>query len=215
MRTRKSIYHAAPVSIDALLSRQSVRTTFKLAPEVIELLSIISGQLGIKQKSLLDQLIEDTDTLHLLAKQKGESSSRTREKNQKTFVVSRSTLNAINTIARKVNIPRDELVERSIRRLLPLARSEREKHNRRKEILNAMKKEVGNREHLLKRAQEMLGKDDDLCTLIHKELDLARKHLVDAEAIAHRGMIMEDWDAEILEDTSHDGHEARGDKRPQ
>jgi len=38
--------------LDDLLGKKSVRATFKLRPEAIEMLSILSAQLGIKQKSL-------------------------------------------------------------------------------------------------------------------------------------------------------------------
>jgi hypothetical protein len=42
------------ISFDELRLKQSVRTTFKLPRETISLLGLIAGQLGIKQKSLLD-----------------------------------------------------------------------------------------------------------------------------------------------------------------
>jgi len=41
-----------------LRGRQSVRTTFKLSERSIDALSILAGQLGIKQKSLFDHLID-------------------------------------------------------------------------------------------------------------------------------------------------------------
>ena len=56
-------------SLDAntLRGRQSVRATFRLPPPIIELLSIAANQLGIKQKSLFDQLVEDREVLEQVA----------------------------------------------------------------------------------------------------------------------------------------------------
>ncbi len=48
-----------------LRGRQSVRATFKLSARAIEALSIVAVHLGIKQKSLFDQV------LHLLQKLQG------------------------------------------------------------------------------------------------------------------------------------------------
>ena len=50
-----------------LRGRQSVRVTFKLTDSCIEAISIVAAQLGIKQKSLFDHLLQDTDTLTLIA----------------------------------------------------------------------------------------------------------------------------------------------------
>ena len=51
------------LTVDDLKGKQSVRATFRLPQQVIELLTLIAGQLGIKQKSLFDQLIEDSAVL--------------------------------------------------------------------------------------------------------------------------------------------------------
>ena len=44
------------LSIDTLRGRQSVRVTFQLSSEVIELLRVMAVQLGIKQKTALIHL---------------------------------------------------------------------------------------------------------------------------------------------------------------
>ena len=51
-----------------LRGRQSVRTTFKLTPRSIDALSLLAGQLGIKQKSIFDHLVDDTRALQALAR---------------------------------------------------------------------------------------------------------------------------------------------------
>lgn len=50
-----------------LMGKKSVRAAFKLRPEAAETLSVLAAQLGIKQKSLLDSLMEDEDALRAIA----------------------------------------------------------------------------------------------------------------------------------------------------
>ena len=55
------------LSADILRGRQSVRATFRLPSQVIALLSVAASQLGLKQKSLFDQLVEDRAVLEQVA----------------------------------------------------------------------------------------------------------------------------------------------------
>ena len=57
------------IPVLALRAKQSVRATFRLTPRSILLLSALSSQLGIKQKSLFDHLMDDVDILAGLAEQ--------------------------------------------------------------------------------------------------------------------------------------------------
>ena len=50
-----------------LRGRQSVRATFRLSTKAIDALSVVAVQLGIKQKSLFDHLIEDLTVLEKIA----------------------------------------------------------------------------------------------------------------------------------------------------
>ena len=52
-----------------LRGKQSVRATFKLSARAIEAMSIVAVHLGIKQKSLFDHLIEDMQSLKLIARE--------------------------------------------------------------------------------------------------------------------------------------------------
>ena len=52
-----------------LKGRQSVRTTFKLTPRSIDALSLLAGQLGIKQKSIFDHLVDDIRALTAVARE--------------------------------------------------------------------------------------------------------------------------------------------------
>ena len=49
-----------------LKGKQSVRATFRLSGGCIEAISIVANQMGIKQKSLFDHLVEDIKTLESL-----------------------------------------------------------------------------------------------------------------------------------------------------
>jgi hypothetical protein len=121
-------------STAALRGRQSVRATFKLSGRSIEAISVAAMQLGIKQKSLFDHLMEDFDSLRHIAHQYDSDHFTRLTRVQKTFVLSRRTLYSLEEAARSFKAPRDALVEYSIQRLLPLIAQEREKHEKRKEI---------------------------------------------------------------------------------
>ena len=181
------------ISFDDLKKRQSVRATFKLPQDVIELLGVIAGQLGIKQKSLLDQLIEDTALLAKLAKDNHQDLDGEATRRQKTFVISRSSLRSINDVAKKQNISRDILVEISIKRLLPVIETELEKHIVRKTILKEMENYLQLGENLCGKARKLLGKNDVLSDMLEKQIHLGQKNIETLTAIIEKGMVMEDW----------------------
>lgn len=181
------------ISFDELRKKQSVRATFKLPQEIIDLLGVIAGQLGIKQKSLLDQLVEDTSLLVKLAQENEQTDEEKTTRRQKTFVISRSSLRSINDIAKKQNISRDALVEISIKRLLPIIETELEKHIIRKTILKEMKNYLRIGENLLEKTQNLLGKDDVLYDMLEKQVSLTQKNIVTVHAIIEKGMPMEEW----------------------
>ncbi len=144
-----------------LRGRQSVRTTFKLSERSIDALSILAGQLGIKQKSLFDHLIEDTQALRAIASEFA-NSGRTSHRIAKTYVVSRRTLENLEKVSEQFNTPRDALVEYSIERILPLLVREKEKHGRRKLLLEELRDYLHRGTELLEGAEQDLGQDDPM-----------------------------------------------------
>ncbi len=142
-----------------LRGRQSVRTTFKLSERSIGALSILAGQLGIKQKSLFDHLIEDIQALRTIA---GELNTvgQTVQKVAKTYVISRKTLENLEQVSEQYNTPRDALVEYSIERILPLLIREKEKHGKRKLLMEELQAYLRQGTALLERAENDLGRDD-------------------------------------------------------
>jgi hypothetical protein len=192
-KSNLSLLGQSDISLDDLKMKQSVRTTFKLPEEVINLLSIIAGQLGIKQKSLLDQLTEDSNLLLKLAKEVDQKNRGDDTRQPKTFVISRSSLQSINDVAKKQKVPRDILVEMSINRLLPIIEGELKRHTKRKQIIEEMKQFAKQEETLRDKAKTVLGEDDDLYKMIDSQVRLAKKNITTASMIIKKGMPMEEW----------------------
>ena len=176
-----------------LRGRQSVRATFKLSARAIDVLSIVATQLGIKQKSLFDHLIEDEQSLNVIANEIEDDVFDTLERVQKTFVVSRRTLSCLEQTSRQFNAPRDALVEYSIQRLLPVIAKERERHSKRKAILNDINAHLAQGLKTLQKAQSLLGEEDP----VYARFETAMQSLANAqghiENYVKRGSAIEEF----------------------
>lgn len=148
-----------------LRGRQSVRTTFKLSERSIDALSILAGQLGIKQKSLFDHLIEDTQALQLIASEMADL-GRKNQRVAKTYVISRKTLENLERVSEQYNAPRDALVEYSIERILPLLLREKEQHSKRKLLLEELRIFLQQGSAIAADAERELGPDDPVLQAI-------------------------------------------------
>jgi hypothetical protein len=181
-----------PSSAD-LRGRQSVRATFKLSARAIDVLSIMARQLGIKQKSLFDHLIEDVKSLNVIANEIEDEAFGALDRVQKTFVVSRRTLSCLEQTSRQFNAPRDALVEYSIQRLLPVIAKERERHSKRKAILNDINAHLAQGLKILQKAQSLLGEDDP----VYARFETAMHSLVNSqghiENYVKKGSVIEDF----------------------
>jgi hypothetical protein len=183
-------------SLDAeiLRGRQSVRATFRLPPAVIELLSLAASQLGIKQKSLFDQLIEDRQVLAQVAALMADtfqSNEAQPQRQQKTYVVSRSALLSLEHVAKTLDMPRDLLVEISISRLLPVISSEQEKLAKRKVVLAEIEEHLGQGQGVLQRAEEMLGTDDAAVRLLAQAVAQCGRVAEELRGVVAKGRAME------------------------
>ncbi len=85
-----------------------------------KLLRSLATQLGIKQKSPFDDLMEDENALNAIAAASPPDNTVRELRIQKTFVVSQRSLAALEAITKRSPASRDDLVERSIQRLLPI-----------------------------------------------------------------------------------------------
>ena len=177
-----------------LRGRQSVRATFRLSEACIDAISILSVQLGIKQKSVFDHLMEDYQLLKNMARELEDTKFDRRRRIQKTFVISRRSLSFLDRISSQHNAPRDALVEYSVRRLLPIIASERQKHEKRKELLRAISGHFSKGEDLLSRAENMLGTDDPIVHKLETAIVGYKNALEGIANFIERGKIIEEFE---------------------
>jgi hypothetical protein len=148
------------LTADALQGKQSVRVTFRLPEEAIALLSLAASQLGIQQKSLFNQLVENQEILNRMAAE-GRSYDVSRdERVQKTYVISRNALISLKKISKQNNLSRDFLVELSINRLRPVIHAEQEKLRNWKIIHSKIERLLHNGQQTLVGAADMLTEED-------------------------------------------------------
>jgi hypothetical protein len=176
-----------------LRGRQSVRATFKLSAKAIETMSIVAVHLGIKQKSLFDHLIEDVQSLKLIAREIKSERFSAISRIQKTFVISRKTLSSLDETSKRFNAPRDALVEYSIQRLLPVLAREREKHRRRKDILRDMNENMEHGLKILQKSRTLLGEEDPVFLRWESAIKTLVNTRRDIEAFIEKGKIIEDF----------------------
>jgi hypothetical protein len=183
-------------STRALRGRQSVRATFRLSEACIDAISILSAQLGIKQKSVFDHLMEDVQVLKDMASELEGFEFDRHERIQKTFVVSRRSLSFLDTISSEYDAPRDALVEYSVRRLLPIIANERKKHEKRKMILDEISSHFEKGRKLLSKAEEMLGTDDPIISKLGTAMSVYKNVLDDITVFIEKGKIIEKFQTE-------------------
>ena len=190
-----SIAMSKPSVLD-LRGRQSVRATFRLSEDCIDAISILSAQLGIKQKSVFDHLMEDAQVLKNMANELEDKEFDRSERVQKTFVISRRSLLFLDTISSTHNAPRDALVEYSVRRLLPIIARERKKHEKRKDLFAEISNHFAEGEELLSKSEELLGKDDPIVNKMKTVMSSYKNAFNDIDAFIEKGRIIEDFQPE-------------------
>jgi hypothetical protein len=179
------------ISEASLRGRQSVRTTFRLPVYLIELLGIVACQFGLKQKSLFDQLIEDNGVLHEIAENFSSYTPDNIERRAKTYVLSKQSLLTLERVSFERHIPRDLLMEISIRRLLPVLFAEREKHYKRAKILGEMQQYLLHGKNLQAQAEDLLGADDPVCETVSRMVRLGEEAAMNLTDIVAKGKTME------------------------
>ena len=111
-----------------LRGKQSVRATFKLSQKAIDSIGLVAIHLGIKQKSLFDHIIDDFDALDTLAQEIQIRQFKKIPRRQKTYVLSRRTIEALEAISQTYDTPRDALVEYSVKKLESIIKAEKARH---------------------------------------------------------------------------------------
>ncbi len=112
---------------------------------------------------------------------------------QKTYVLSRRTLSSLDQTAKNFNAPRDALVEYSIQRLIPVIAGEKEKHRKRKLILNEMAKYLEHGEKILQKSEKLLGKDDPVYCKFESAIAACTSAYNNIDSFIERGEIIEDF----------------------
>ena len=181
------------ISAKGLQGRQSVRATFRLPEEIIQLLGVMARQLGLQQKSLFDQLIEDSDVLRQVASTRHSFSQTPGRRRQKTYVLSKRSLQILDRVARREDIPRDVLVEISIQRLLPVLSVEQKKHRKRAELqkkFNTLRRQFI---RLVAEADQELGEDDQAVLLLQEVCDVLEDSFSGLDAVVEKGKAIEQF----------------------
>jgi hypothetical protein len=174
-----------------LRGRQSVRATFKLTARAIETMSAVSIHLGIKQKSLFDHLVDDIKALEVIAREVQTTKFDEPSRVQKTFVLSRRTLNSLELASVNFQTPRDALVEYSIQRLMPVIIKEKEKHQRRKALLSRINGFLESGEQIMQEAREWLGEEDPVFDELSRAMTVLLNARDDIAAFIDKGKIIE------------------------
>ena len=174
-------------SLNDLLGKKSVRATFKLRPEAIEMLSILAAQLGIKQKSLFDYLMEDEDALHAIAQSPPRDTAENENRIQKTFVVSKRSLSTLEVVAKHAAASRNDLIERSIQRLLPVFEKERDRQDKREDAFTRIENHFKQANLLLGEIKQKLGKEDILYSLLEPVIAQYTKAFADIKKWIEKG----------------------------
>ncbi len=162
-----------------LREKQSVRATFSLPDQIIDLLKVAAKHLNVQQKSLIDQLVEDRISLENLAAAEQTGVNKNRERRQKTFVLSRGSLELLDEISRELETSRDYLIELSISRLIPFLDAEQEKHNRRRMLIVEVDRYLKRGRTLLDKADEMLSPDDKFRIKLEKIIKYSERTIED------------------------------------
>ncbi len=180
-------------SLSDLRGKQSVRATFRLSEGCIDAISIVARQLGIKQKSIFDHFAEDARALTSIASQIQNARPGRRDRIQKTYVISKKSLRALDEISRSFKAPRDALVERSVHGLFPVITREREKHEKRKRMMTGITAHFTRGMKLLEELEEDLGQEDPMYDRFSAMMEFYKNTHEAMEVFINKGRAMENF----------------------
>jgi hypothetical protein len=184
--------------IARLMGKKSVRATFRLQPTAIALLNILAAQLGIKQKSLFDYLMEDEDALHTMAESRVPEAAAKEQRIQKTFVVSQRSLATLDAVTKRSAASRNDLIELSIQRLLPVLENERLRQNRRAAALKKITNHFDQGIALVDELRAMVGEEDTLCQSFVRVMTAFGKAVADMQNLVDKGKRVSEFPKDAL-----------------
>ncbi|MFZ7110424.1 MAG: hypothetical protein ACOWYE_01970, partial [Desulfatiglandales bacterium] len=150
-----------------------------------------SLHLGVKQKSLFDHLIEDREVLSRVARELQTMEFDLPGRIQKTFVLNKRTLLSLDRVSKAFETSRDALVEYSVKRLFPVIAQERERHEKRKDILKAIGDYVREGQRVLDKTRRTLGEDDPVYEKMEEAMKALKTAHDFADAFVEKGKIIE------------------------
>ena len=165
------------LSAGQLKGKQSVRATFRLSDQMIDLLKVAANHLEVQQKSLIDELVQSRETLDVIANESQDILQKSEERRQKTFVLSRNSLDLLDDISDKYDLSRDYLVELCISRLIPYVDAEQEKHKQRRQLIKDVEHYLEEGKNLLEKADSMLGQDDRFRVQFEKIINYTERNV--------------------------------------
>jgi hypothetical protein len=170
-----------------LLKKQSVRATFKVSPEFIQMFRSLAAVLQIKQKSLFDLLLEDEQSLHAVAKTIKPDRLAKDGRIQKAYSVSKKSLLLLEAVSKRFGISRDDLLEGSIRRLLPIIAKERARQDKRERAYAMLGAHLDQTTELLNNVKRLVGKDDPIFESIQAVVSAIQNACIDIEKWVAKG----------------------------
>ncbi|MCP3941284.1 MAG: hypothetical protein GY710_07360 [Desulfobacteraceae bacterium] len=176
-----------------LRGKQSVRATFKISQKAIDSIGLVAIHMGIKQKSLFDHIIEDMTALSDLAKTIRIRQFKKIDRKQKTFVLSRRTIEALGSISETYDMPRDALVEYSVKKLESVIMAEKLRHEERKKLQQQMTAYFLTGEALYKHAIGVLSEDDPFCRHFEKTVTTSRKTTQAINEFLEKSKVLENF----------------------
>jgi hypothetical protein len=176
-----------------LRGKQSVRATFKLSQKAIDAIGLVAIHMGIKQKSLFDHIIEDMDALDSIARTIEIKQFKKIPRRQKTFVLSRRTIEALEAISSTYGTPRDALVEYSVKKLESIIKVEKIRHEERKILFKDLKAHFARTKNLYRKAAAALGPEDPFCRSLEKALTACQRTEEDLFDFIEKSKALEDF----------------------
>ena len=180
------------VSATQLRGKQSVRATFRLTDQMIELLKVAANHLEVQQKSLIDELVQNRENLDRVIHQSRTASHQDQERRQKTLVLSRRSLALLEDVSEKYDLSRDHLVELCISRLIPFVDAEQQKHEQRRQLITEVNQLLESSKTLLQGADAALGADDrfrikleNIVGHMERNIEELRQHVKDIETLRY------------------------------
>ncbi len=191
--TKKSAHPKAPdvslprASATELRGRQSIRVAFKLTPRCIEAMNILGSHLRLKPKSLFDHMVQEPETLQVIAARAQALDLEEKPRTAKTYVISRDAAEILDDVARSHSVARDALVEASVQHLVPLIQKEQVRHSSRKNLAARMAHHLDDGRQLLGEMVGDLGDHDPMCDQMRNVMAAYERAYATLTAFIHKG----------------------------